>query len=84
VKGIRPGGLGTAVVLNDSLAAQRLILEPRLRSRGPAEVLDTIARIPPATTRRPASERSQRHDPEPDTPQVSDLRRSTLGRSAYL
>jgi len=46
VKGIRPGVAGTAVVLNDSLAARRLILELAGEVEGPAEVLgSTIARI---------------------------------------
>jgi Terminase small subunit len=46
VKGIRPGVAGTAVLLNDSLAARRLILELAGEVEGPAEVLgSTIARI---------------------------------------
>ena len=46
VKGVRPGVAGTAVVLNDSLAARRLILELAGEVEGPAEVLgSTIARI---------------------------------------
>lgn len=46
VKGIRPGVAGTAVVLNDALAACRIILELHGEVETPAEVLgSTIARI---------------------------------------
>lgn len=46
IKGIRPGVAGTAIMLNDSLAARRTILELAGEVEGPAEVLgSTIARI---------------------------------------
>jgi hypothetical protein len=46
VKGIRPGVAGTTVLLNDSLAARRIILEQTGQIKNPAAELGaTLARI---------------------------------------